>query len=67
MRWNWQDPDWPNFHYLPTPLAEREGMFLRQSGVVVGTVRHVPDVERLPLVIELISTEALKTSSLAAI
>ncbi len=39
-------------------------MFLRQSGVVVGTVRHVPDVERLPLVIELISTEALKTSEI---
>jgi Fic family protein len=64
MRWNWQDPDWPNFHYRPTPLAEREGLFLRQSGVVVGTVRHVPDVERLPLVIELISTEALKTSEI---
>ena len=64
MRWNWQDPNWPNFRFRPTPLAEREGLFLRQSGVVVGTVRHVPDVERLPLVIELISTEALKTSEI---
>ncbi len=35
-----------------------------QSGVVVGTVRHVSDEERLPLVIELISTEALKTSEI---
>jgi Fic family protein len=64
MSWNWQEPDWPNFRYRPTPLAEREVLFLRQSGVVVGTVRHVPDVERLPLVIELISTEALKTSEI---
>ena len=64
MRWNWQEPDWPNFRYGPTSLAERETVFLRQCGVVVGTVRHVPDDERLPLVIELISTEALKTSEI---
>ena len=64
MRWNWQDPDWPSFRFRPTLLAEREGIFLRQSGVVIGTVRHVPDDERLPLVIELISTEALKTSEI---
>ncbi len=64
MRWNWQDPDWPHFRFRPTLLAEREGLFLRQSGVVVGTVRHVPDEERLPLIIELISTEALKTSEI---
>ena len=64
MRWNWQDPDWPIFRFRQVLLADREGQFLRQSGVVVGTVRHVPDEERLLLVIELISTEALKTSEI---
>ena len=64
MRWNWQEPEWPNFRYRPTLLAEREAVFLRQCGVVVGTVRHLPDDERLPLVIELISTEALTTSEI---
>jgi Fic family protein len=64
MRWNWQDPDWPNFRFRQTLLAEREGLFLRQSGVVVGTVRHVSEEERLLQVIELISTEALKTSEI---
>lgn len=64
MRWNWQDLDWPNFRYRPNLLADREAAFLRQCGVVVGTVCHVPDDERLPLVIELISTEALKTSEI---
>lgn len=64
MRGSWQDPDWPNFRFRPTPLADREGLFLRQSGIVVGTVRHVPDEKRLLLVIELISTEALKTSEI---
>ena len=64
MTWNWQSPDWPRFRYHPEWLAEREALFLRQSGVVVGTVRHLPDTERLPLVIEIMSTEALKTSEI---
>lgn len=64
MRWNWQNLEWPNFRYRPNSLADREAVFLRQCGVVIGTVRHVPDDERLPLVIELISTEALKTSEI---
>ena len=64
MRWNWQHPDWPAFRFRPALLAEREALFLRQSGVVIGTVRHVPDEERLSLIIDLISTEALKTSEI---
>ena len=43
MNWNWQHPDWPRFRYSTGRLAERETLFLRQSGVVVGTVRHLPD------------------------
>ena len=64
MRWNWQNPDWPTFRYRPDLLVERENSFLRQIGVAVGTVRHLPDEERLPLVIELICTEALNTSEI---
>jgi Fic family protein len=64
MRWNWQQPDWPDFRFRQASLADREVQFLRQGGVVIGTVRHVPDEERVSLVIELISTEALKTSEI---
>jgi Fic family protein len=64
MTWSWQDPDWPSFRYQPSALAGREGAFLRGSGVVVGTTRHLPDDERLQLVVELIGTEALKTSEI---
>jgi Fic family protein len=39
-------------------------MFLQGSGVILGTTRHLPDDERLQLVVELISTEALKTSEI---
>jgi Fic family protein len=64
MKWIWQQPEWPNFRFQPEKLAEREAAFLRQSGVVIGTVKHLPDEERLPLVIDLYSTEALKTSEI---
>lgn len=64
MTWNWQEPDWPNFRFQPERLVEREAAFLRQSGVIVGTVKHLPDDERLPLVVDLMSTEALKTSEI---
>jgi Fic family protein len=64
MTWNWQDPDWPRFRYRADALAGREAEFLRNSGVVVGTTRHLPDEERLQLVVELMSTEALKTTEI---
>jgi len=64
MHWNWQHPDWPNFRFSESLLAERESLFLRQAGVVVGSVCHVREEERLSLIVELISTEALKTSEI---
>ena len=64
MLWNWQTPDWPHFRYSPALLTERENLFLRQSGMAAGVVRHVPTDARLSLVIDLISTEALKTSEI---
>lgn len=64
MRWNWQFTAWPEFRYESASLAARETAYLRNSGVVVGTTRHLPDDERFELIIELISTEALKTSEI---
>lgn len=64
MKWSWQHPQWPNFRFQPDALVAREAEFLLGSGIVVGTVRHLPDDEQLQLVIELISTEALKTSEI---
>lgn len=64
MQWNWQHPDWPRFRYRPEALAAREAEFLRGSGVAVGAASHLPDDERLTVVLELIGTEALKTSEI---
>lgn len=64
MTLNWQKPDWPNFRFSPAALAAREGDFRQGAGVVGGTTRHLPDEERLELIVELIATEALKTSEI---
>lgn len=64
MQWNWQLPDWPHFRFQSERLAEREAVYLRRSGVVLGTVRHLDEDDRTHLVVELMSTEALKTSEI---
>ena len=64
MKWNWQKPAWPRFRWDQRALSEREGRFLREAGVVVGALKHVGEDQRSNLVIELISTEAVKTSEI---
>lgn len=64
MMWNWQKPAWPRFQWDQRALSEREGRFLREAGVVVGALKHVGEDQRSNLVIELISTEAVKTSEI---
>ena len=64
MKWNWQNPAWPRFQWDARALAAREGRFLREAGVVVGALKHVGEDQRSNLVIELISTEAVKTSEI---
>ena len=64
MDWNWQHPDWPHLRYRPDLLAGREAEFLRGSGVVAGAALHLADDERVTLSIELMASEALKTSEI---
>jgi Fic family protein len=64
MKWNWQKPAWPRFQWDARALSEREGRFLREAGVVVGALKHVGGDQRSNIVIELISTEAVKTSEI---
>jgi len=64
MRWNWQQPDWPEFRYDPAALEPLEKRFLLSCGEFIGAVRHVGEDDRNLLKIELISEEALKTSAI---
>jgi len=64
MTWNWQQTDWPEFRYDSAALAKLEAEFLSQSGVVVGAVRHLEDREIDQLKVDVLSTEAVKTSEI---
>lgn len=64
MKWNWQRPDWPDFQWNSAVLAKPEARFLQQSGIVIGSVRHLGNGDRSALTIDLMTGEALKTSEI---
>lgn len=64
MKWNWQRAHWPNFIYKNSELEIFEEQFLYQAGVSLGAIRHVKDPDRTRLRVELLCTEALKTSEI---
>jgi Fic family protein len=64
MQWNWQQDDWPQFSYQKSALADLEALFLRQSGVFLGAMKHVGAEDKDTLTVDLMSTEALKTSEI---
>ncbi|MBU0723334.1 MAG: Fic family protein [Alphaproteobacteria bacterium] len=64
MTWNWQKPEWPRFDWNTLALSDQEARFRYESGIVVGALKHVDDEQKSSLVIEIISTEAVKTSEI---
>jgi Fic family protein len=64
MKWNWQQKDWPNFSYRKAPLETLEATFLRQSGLLAGTYKHISDEDKNVLTVDMMSNEALKTSEI---
>ncbi|MBX3483063.1 Fic family protein [Phenylobacterium sp.] len=64
MRWNWQQSDWPDFRWDSAALAALEARFLRQSGVVIGTVKHLGDDDRATVTIDVMTGEAVKTAEI---
>lgn len=62
--WNWQQKDWPHFRYDSARLAQHEAAFLRESGVLIGAIRHIGEEDKKLLTVDLISNEAFKTSEI---
>ena len=61
---NWQRKDWPEFRYDRAKMEALEAEFLHQSGVFMGSIRHVGEDDKQQLCVELISTEAVNTSEI---
>ena len=64
MSWNWQKNWWPNFKYDENILKKYESTFLHNSGIFLGTLKHIIGEEKKLLSVEIICEEALKTSEI---
>ncbi|WP_439486798.1 Fic family protein [Blastomonas fulva] len=64
MKWNWQQPDWPDFRWDRAALAAFEAQFLQQSGILIGSIKHLDDEARSAITIDIMTGEALKTSEI---
>lgn len=64
MAWNWMQEAWPNFTWRANELDGLESRFVRESGVQIGSVRHVGDDERTTLIVDMMTTEAIDTSAI---
>ena len=64
MSWNWQKKQWPNFKYDENILKQYESTFLYNSGIFLGTLKHLLGEEKKLLSVEIICEEAFKTSEI---
>lgn len=64
MRWNWQQPDWPDFAYDPARLRSQEERFRHGAGVVAGMIAHLGKEEREGFTVSLIAQEAIDSSAI---
>ncbi|MBK1790877.1 Fic family protein [Persicirhabdus sediminis] len=62
--WNWQQNDWPEFSYESKAMDDLEAQFLSLSGENLGAFKHVAEVDKNRLKVELISEEAMQTSKI---
>lgn len=63
-KWNWQQSNWPNFTYDSSVLEQLERDFIKQSGISIGTAKHLSNSGQQDLIVELVVDEALKTSEI---
>jgi Fic family protein len=64
MKWNWQQPHWPEFSWKEARLVEAEALFLLEAGEYAGTAKYLGAEDREQLTVEAMSTEAVTTSEI---
>jgi Fic family protein len=64
MTWNWQKPDWPDFSWNEALLRKAEERFLLETGMFVGTLKHLLPHDKEQFVAEAMSVEAVTTSEI---
>lgn len=64
MSWNWQLPNWPHYSWDADLLSRAERLFAEGSGLVAGVLQHADQSDQESITIELMSIEAVDTSSI---
>jgi len=60
----WQQDDWPDFSYDRINIDPLETEFIKVSGISIGVMRHLSKEDLDEFRIEMICSEALKTSEI---
>lgn len=64
MKYNWQQPDWPNFSYNLTEVEDALCAFAEQTGHVNGILKTLPEDISMEVIIDTMVAEAMKTSEI---
>lgn len=62
--YNWQQSDWPHFKFTLNEVEDELLLFAEKVGRVSGMVEAMPEESRIEAVVDIILTEAIKTSSI---
>ncbi|MFN2374602.1 MAG: Fic family protein [Cyclonatronaceae bacterium] len=63
-RYNWQQPNWPDFTYSLDALEEKLLIFTEKAGLLSGIVKSLPDDAHLETILHLMLEEAINTSEI---
>lgn len=62
MSWNWELPDWPQFHYDPAQIQPLERQFLLSVGSELAFLKTLDEKEYQRFAIEILSQEGSESS-----
>jgi hypothetical protein len=63
-RYNWEQPDWPTFKYSLSAIEDDLFLFAEKTGKVTGSLNALPDETKMEAVVEMMVSEAIKTSEI---
>ncbi len=64
MKYNWQRTDWPEFKYDVSQIQDVLFTFAEKTGHVSGMLKSLPDSTQTEAIIDLMVSEAVKTSEI---
>jgi Fic family protein len=64
MKYNWQQADWPNFHYSTDGIQHLILPFSEKTGRIDGLLAALPEPTQTETIIDLMASEAIKSSEI---